>query len=81
MGEGEERGLTTFEVAGAAGLKVETETSGYPSPEDEDDSEENAHVGESLRHGEDSSADDCAQLELGFFLVGTNGRGRGPYWY
>lgn len=58
LAEGEEAGRAAVEISGAARLQVQAEAGGEARPEDDQDSEQDAHVGEGRGHGQHAGADD-----------------------
>lgn len=69
LGEGEEGGGSAVEVSRASGLEVEAKGGRKGGPEDEDDTEHDAHVREHKGHGEGASSYDC-------FMEAAVSRGR-----
>jgi hypothetical protein len=58
LGEGGERDMAAVDVAGAASLQIEAEAGGHACPSDDEDAEEDTHLGEGRGHGEEASTED-----------------------
>lgn len=93
LAEGKETGRAAVEISGATSLEIETKAGGEAGPDDDETAEQDAHMIEGRRHGQDAGADDgvdevddtagpagLAVLAMFFAVSRAAGHGGGAVW-